>query len=112
MALSYIALFQKSFPRSMTLFSSLFIATIFIIGLYHSSVEAGIIENFFSCTPSSGLEANNIEELNQIILSTENNDCVFPKFSILGFTLANIGVLASFLLLTLNLLLLKKVLFR
>ena len=112
MALSYIALFQKSFPRSMTLFSSLFIATIFIIGLYHSSVEAGIIENFFSCTPSSGLEANNIEELNQIILSTENNDCAFPKFSILGFTLANIGVLASFLLLTLNLLLLKKVLFR
>ncbi len=111
-ALCFFALFQKSFQRPIILFSALLITSIFIIGLYHSSIEAGIIENFFSCTPTSGLDVKSIEELNRIILNTENNDCVFPKFSIFGLTLANFGLLASFFLLTLNLLLLKKVLFR
>ena len=44
----------------------------------------------------------------QIILKTTNNDCAFPKFSIFGFTLANLGAISSLLLLICNLFLIKK----
>ena len=108
--LCYVAFLQSSFKKLIILLSSLFLALLSLIGIYHSSVEAGIIENFFSCTPSSGLEATSIEELNQIIMNTKNNDCAFPKFTLYGLTLANFGTLASFFLFTLNLLLIKKVL--
>ena len=79
-----------------------------LISIYHSGVEAGIIENIFTCTATLGLEATSIEELSEIILKTTNNDCAFPKFSLFGLTLANLGSLSSLLLLILNLLLLKK----
>jgi len=108
--LCYIAIFQSSFKKLIILLSTLFLAILSLIGIYHSSVEAGIIENLFSCTPSSGLEATSIEELSKIIMNTTNNDCAFPKFTLYGLTLANFGTLASFFLLSLNLLLIKKVL--
>ena len=108
--LCYVAIFQTLFKKLIILFSILFLTILSLIGLYHSGVEAGIIENFFSCTPSSGLEATSIEELNKIIMNTKNNDCAFHKFTLYGLTLANFGTLASFFLLSLNLLLIKKVL--
>ena len=110
--LCYLALFQNSFQKLIILFSSLVLAIILIISIYHSGVETGIIDNIFSCTPSTGLEASSIEELSKIIMNTKNNDCAFPKFTLFNLTLANFGVLASFFLLFLNLLLIKKVLSR
>ena len=60
---------------------------------------------------SSGLEATSIEELSNILLNTENNDCAFPKFSFYGITLSNLSFMASLILLLFNLQVTKKILF-
>ena len=104
----YSAVFLRSFRRFKILLSLIFLFMLSLISIYHSGVEAGIIENIFTCTATLGLEATSIEELSEIILKTTNNDCAFPKFSILGFTLANLGAISSLLLLIYNLLLIKK----
>ena len=104
----YSALFLNYHVRFKILLSLIFLFFLSVTSIYHSGVEAGIIENVFSCTGESGLEATSIEELSEIILKTTNNDCAFPKFSLFGLTLANLGSLSSLLLLILNLLLLKK----
>ena len=104
----YSAFFFNSHKRLKIFLSLIFLFMLSFTGIYHSGVEIGIIENVFSCAGTSGLGATSIEELNEIILKTSNNDCAFPKFSMFGLTLANLGSLSSLLLLILNLLLLKK----
>ena len=106
----YIAVLQKSLKNLITSLSILFIVAILLTSFYHSIIEAGVIENIFACSSATGLDAKSIEELSEVILNTTNNDCEFPKFSIYGITLANLGVLLSLIILTFNLLLLRKLL--
>tara|TARA_S200000501_G_C20516417_1_gene609289 strand:- start:178 stop:624 length:447 start_codon:yes stop_codon:yes gene_type:complete len=80
------------------------------LSLYHSFVEAGLLNNIFSCSVSTGLNTDNIKDLNEIILATKNNDCAFPKFNFFGLTLANFGFFISITLVILNLIILKNIL--
>ena len=107
----FFALLRISEKKITTIVSAIFLAFLTFISLYHSGIEAGLIKNIFSCSTSKGLDAKNIDDLSQIIMSTENNDCAFPKFSIFGLTLSNLGFISSFLLFFINLLILKKMLF-
>ena len=108
--ISFLALFLGSYKKLVTILTIIVLSLLSLIGIYHSGVEVGILDNFLSCTTSSGLEAKSIEELSKIIMNTDNSDCAFPKYSFFGLTLANLGVLSSFFLLFINLLLLKKLL--
>ena len=108
---SFIAVFQIICKKIISLITLISFFSLSLVALYHSAIELGLITNIFSCTISSGLEATSIEELNEIIMNTQNNDCAFPKFNIYGITLSNLSFLASFILFLLNLQVIKKILF-
>ena len=108
----FLAIFRRSYKRLILLISLCYLFVLSFIGIYHSFVELGIMENVFTCSLSTGMDAKSIDELSEIILNTDNNDCAFPKFTFYGLTLANLGAICSIFLLILNLLLLRKELFK
>ena len=83
-----------------------------LISLYHSAIELGYINNVISCSQPLGLDANSIDELSNIIKATKNNDCAFPKFTILHLTLSNFSFIFSSIFLILSLNLYRKSLFK
>ena len=97
---------QKFFKKFVLLKISLIsinITFLLLLGLYHSGIELGLFNNVISCSSERGLKANTIEELDQIIRTSENNDCSFVRNRYLGLSLANISFLISFILLIFNL---------
>lgn len=108
---SFIATFQIISKKIISLITLIAFFSLSLVALYHSAIEFGLITNIFSCTTSSGLEATSIEELSEIIMNTQNNDCAFPRFNIYGITLSNLSFLASVILFLLNLQVVKKILF-
>ena len=93
---------------SLVSFASLF--SLSILALYHSGIEHQLIGNIFECSTATGLEATTVEELSDIIINTNNNDCSFPQFNFFGITLSNLSFIASSMLLIFNLLVIKKIL--
>ena len=79
-----LAIFQIPSKKIISIISSVILFLLTSTALYHSLIEYGVIKNILSCSTSSGLEATSIEELSNILLNTENNDCAFPKFSFMG----------------------------
>ena len=61
-------IFSKKIISFITLLGFFFLLS---IAFYQSTIELGYINNIFSCTSSSGLNATNIEELGEIIMNTE-----------------------------------------
>ena len=106
--ISVFSILNHSLKRFSSLISLLALTSLSILSAYHSLVEMGTIDNLISCSVPSGLETNNIQELEQIIINTENNDCAFTKFKLLGFSLSNLGFITSLCLTITNLLLIKK----
>ena len=106
-----LAIFQIPNKKIISIISSIILFLLSLTALYHSLIEYGLIKNLLSCSTSSGLEATSIEELSNILLNTENNDCSFPKFSFYGITLSNLSFMASLILLLFNLQVTKKILF-
>ena len=78
---SFIALFRVGSKKIISLTTLIAYFLLLLIALYHTAIELGFISNIFSCTTTSGLEATSVEQLSDIIMNTENNDCAFPKFS-------------------------------
>ena len=109
--LSLLGIFHTTNKKIISLFFFITLFLLFLISLYHSAIEAGLIENIFSCTISTGFEASSIEELSNIIVNTENNDCAFPKFSFYGLTLTNLSLAGSLIMLLINLQVMKNSLF-
>ncbi len=108
---SFIAVFQIINKKIISLITLISFFSLSLVALYHSAIEFGLITNIFSCTTSSGLEATSIEELSEIIMNTQNNDCAFPKFNFYGITLSNLSFLASVIFFLSNLQVTKKILF-
>ena len=106
-----LGVFQIPNKKIISTISSITLFLLSLTALYHSLIEYGLIKNILSCATSSGLEATSIEELSNIILNTNNNDCAFPKFSFYGITLSNLSFITSLILLLLNLQVTKKILF-
>ena len=106
-----LAIFQIPNKKIISIISSIILFLLSLTALYHSLIEHGLIKNLLSCSTSSGLEATSVEELSNILLNTENNDCSFPKFSFYGITLSNLSFMASLILLLFNLQVTKKILF-
>jgi len=106
-----LAVFKVANKKVISLISTIILFLLSLIALYHSAIEYGLVKNIFLCTTTSGLDATSIEELSNIILNTENNDCAFPKFSFYDITLSNLSFVTSLILLLLNLQVLKKILF-
>jgi len=107
---SFIALFRVASKKIISLITLIAYFLLSLIALYHTAIELGFISNIFSCTTTSGLEATSVEQLSDIIMNTENNDCAFPKFSFLGITFSNLSFITSTILLFLNLQVTKKIL--
>ena len=107
---SFIALFRVGSKKIISLTTLIAYFLLLLIALYHTAIELGFISNIFSCTTTSGLEATSVEQLSDIIMNTENNDCAFPKFSFLGITFSNLSFITSTILLFLNLQVTKKTL--
>ena len=76
----------------------LILFSIAVLSFYHSGVEMNLFGNIFSCATNNNIEASTIEELDQIIRNTKNNDCAFAKFYIFHLTLANLSFLLSIFL--------------
>ena len=89
----------------------LIILLISLLSFYHSGIELNFFNNIIACSQNSGLNVTTIEELDAIIKSTENNDCSFPKFFLLGLTLSNLSFIFSFILFILSLIFYRKNLF-
>ena len=74
----FLAIFRRSYKRLILLISLFYLFVLSFLGIYHSFVELGIMDNVFIGT--SGMDAKSIDELSEIILNTGNNDCAFPIY--------------------------------
>ncbi len=106
--LIYFLFFLKKFKTLSIFIISFILLILVILSIYHSGIEFGLFSNIITCTSNSGLDANSIEQLDKIIRQTENTSCSFPKFRLIGLSLANMSLLLSFILLIFNLIILKK----
>ena len=73
----------------------------FLIALFHSLVERGIVEYSSSCSSLTN-NFENIDDLRKHLDSVELTKCDEIIFSIMGLSLANINTIISFLLVLLN----------
>ena len=96
--LLFLNLYKRIHIRKKLYLVLILLTLISILSVYHSGIEAGYFSNIMTCSSSLGLDATNVQELDQILRTTENNDCAFPKFYFLGFSLANLGAIVSLFL--------------
>jgi len=73
----------------------------FLIALYHSLVERGLVEFNSGCS-SSADSFENIDDLRNHLDSVPITKCDEILFSLMGFSLANINTIISFFLVLLN----------
>ena len=73
----------------------------FLIALFHSLVERGLVEFTSGCT-SSVDSFENIDDLRDHLDSVPITKCDEILFSVMGLSLANINVIISFVLVLLN----------
>ena len=73
----------------------------FIIALFHSLVERGIIEYEMNCT-STGSDIQTIDELRKFLDKVPIAKCNEILFSIMGLSLANLNLIVSVLLISLT----------
>ena len=109
---SMICLFvNEKHSFSVTVLLLIIISSIFFTGLYHSLIELSLVKNYFSCTQGIDKNIETIEELDNLIRNTKNQNCAISKYNIFGLTLANYSILISLFLLIFHLIVLKKKLF-
>ena len=109
LTLSFLFLVKRNNYYLLKLFLTLSVLVlIFILGFYHSLVELGYVNNIISCSQNNGIKAETIQDLDNLIRTTDNNDCAFVSFRILGLTLTNLSLLLSLILIILNLITIKK----
>ena len=93
------------------------IMILFILGIilslsfYHSGIELNLFKNIVSCSSDNNM-VNSIEELDYIIRNTQNNNCAYPKFRVLNFSLSNLSFFFSTALFLLSLKAYKKNIFK
>ena len=69
----------------------------FFLASFHSLVERGLIEYEMNCT-SSGSDIQTIEELRNFLEKVPIAKCNEIIFSLMGFSLANVNLIVSVLL--------------
>ncbi|MAH88685.1 MAG: hypothetical protein CMJ06_01330 [Pelagibacterales bacterium] len=87
------------------------LGVILSLSFYHSGIEFGFFKNIVSCSSDNNM-VNSIEELDYIIRNTQNNNCAYPKFRVLNFSLSNLSFFFSTALFLLSLKAYKKNIFK